>query len=172
MTRFRLLLGDITQVQAEAIVNSTSASLLEGGPVHEAIHRAAGPGLAEECSTLKRLAVGEAVATRGHELDARFVLHTVPPTWMGGGRHELDLLENCYKSCLQKAADLGVKTIAFPSLGAGPQPQIPLEASAPRVVHTLQMWVQEHALPEQVLFVCIEPTTFQIHQRALREMLP
>lgn len=172
MTRFRLLLGDITQVETDAIVNSTSSSLQGGGPVHEAVHRAAGPGLARECAGLQHCPPGEARVTAGYNLRAPFVIHTVPPTWMGGHRNELDILAECYKSCLHLAETRGLKSVAFPSLGSGPQPQIPLESAAPVVMRTLVQWVDQHELPEQVLFVCMDPGTFQIHQRALREMLP
>lgn len=172
MTRFRLLLGDITQVQVEAIVNSTSFTLLEGGPVHEAIHRAAGPALAEECLGIRGCPTGEARVTAGYNLPSDFVIHTVPPTWMGGALNELHTLAACYKSCLHLAEIRGFQSVAFPSLAAGSQPQIPLEEAAPVVVRTLLQWVDQHDLPEQVYFVCLEPRTFQIHQRALREMLP
>ncbi len=172
MTRFRLLLGDITQVEVEAIVNSTDTSLRAGGPVHEAVHRAAGPGLAQECRHIPGCPAGEARVTGGHDLPSPYVIHTVAPTWMGGRQHELNTLANCYRSCLHLAEKRGFQTIAFPSIGAGQQPQIPLDEAAPVVVRTLLQWVDQHDLPEQVIFVCLDPATFQIHQRILREMLP
>lgn len=172
MTRFKLQLGDITTMHVDAIVNSTDSSLLDGGPVHSAVHRVAGPALLDECEQLKGCPVGEARITSGYQLPASFVIHTVAPTWVGGHRSEKELLANCYRNCLRLAEARGLKTIAFPSLGSGLQPQIPLDVAAPVVVRTMLDWTQSHALPEQVLFVCIEPTTFQIHQRVLREMLP
>lgn len=172
MTRFKLQLGDITQMQVDAIVNSTDTSMAAGGPVHKSVHAAAGPRLAMECAQIRQCPVGEARITDAYDLPARHVIHTVAPTWLGGASGELDLLASCYRSCLHLAETRGLKTIAFPSLGSGLQPQIPLDQAAPVVVETLMRWVDGHEFPEQVLFVCFDTPTFQVHQRVLRAMLP
>jgi O-acetyl-ADP-ribose deacetylase len=172
MTRFRLQLGDITAMDVEAIVNSTDTTLQNGGPVHVAVHRAAGPGLLVECDTLEDCPVGEARITGGHQLRAKYVIHTVAPTWVGGGHGELETLAACYRTCLRLAEARGIHSVAFPSLGSGLQPQIPLEEAAPVVIRTLQEWLASHELPEQVVFVCFDTPTFQVHQKVLRETLP
>jgi O-acetyl-ADP-ribose deacetylase (regulator of RNase III) len=170
--RFKLQLGDITAVHAGAVVNSTGTTLLSGGPVHAAIHAAAGPGLAAECARLGGCPVGEARITGGHGLDVPFILHTVAPTWVGGDAGELDALADCYRNCLLLAEAQGIGSIAFPSLGSGLRPQIPLEQAAPVAIRTILAFLEAHPLPRQVLLVCYDATTYQIHQKTLKEALP
>lgn len=170
--RFSLQFGDITSMNVEAIVNSTDESLLIGGPVHRAIHEAAGPELADECANLGRCQVSEVRVTGGHQLSARYILHTVAPTWLGGQRGEENALISCYLNCLQEAESRGIKSLAFPSLGSGTQPQIPLEKAAPVVVKTIQDYLEHHQLPERVTLVCFDPTTYRAYQGALRDLLP
>ena len=172
MSRFMLQLGDITAMNVEAIVNSTDPSLLAGGPVHAAIHEAAGPGLAQECAALGGCPAGEVRITGAHQLPMRCVIHTVAPTWVDGHRGELKILENCYLNALRLAEARGLRSLAFPSLGSGLQPQIPLERAAPLVVRTIQDFLNNHKLPEKVTLVCIDPTTYRAYQDALRESLP
>jgi O-acetyl-ADP-ribose deacetylase (regulator of RNase III) len=114
-----LLRGDITTLQVDAIVNAANTTLLGGGGVDGAIHRAAGPGLLAECRTLGGCPPGEARLTQGYNLPARFVIHTVGPIWSGGGRGEPDVLANCYRSSLQLALDSEITTLAFPAISCG-----------------------------------------------------
>jgi O-acetyl-ADP-ribose deacetylase (regulator of RNase III) len=171
-SRFRLQFGDITSMNVDAVVNSTGPNLLSGGPVHVALHRAAGPGLAVECQGVADCPVGEARLTRGHSLAAPFVLHTVAPLWMGGGTGEPEALASCYRSCLELAEAQGIETLAFPSLGSGTEPQIPLEQAAPIAIRTILDFLDRHELPRQVLLVCFNVASFQIHQKTLKEALP
>ena len=170
--RLRLQLGDITAMRVDAVVNSTDNTLQAGGPVHVAVHRAAGPELAKECLEVGDCPPGEARITGGHSLTAPYILHTVAPIWVGGTAGELETLANCYRNCLRLAEARRIESVAFPSIGSGIQPQIPLEAAAPLAIHTILEFLGDHALPQQVTLVCFDVATYQIHQKSLKEALP
>ena len=171
-SRFKLQLGDITSMTVDAIVNSTDASLTSGGPVHVAVHRAAGPGLLAEVEALGECPPGQARLSGGHQLPSPHIIHTVAPTWMGGRDGETEALERCYVACLELAEAQGIRSLAFPSLGSGSQPQIPLEIAAPIAIRTILGFLGQHELPEQVVLVCYTIATYQIHQKILKEALP
>ena len=170
--RIQLQFGDITAMEVDALVNSTGTTLLEGGPVHKAVHEAAGPALAQACQKLEPCEPGEVRITPGYQLRAQSVIHTVAPTWMDGAHGEPEALSACYTEALKVARKQGFRTLAFPSLGSGRQPQIPLEVAAPIAIHSIQAFLEESPMPEKVFLVCFDTTAYQAYQKVLREALP
>ena len=168
MKRFSILVGDITQSDAEAIVNAANPTLLGGAGVDGAIHAAAGPELLAECRTLGGCQRGEAKLTGGYRLPAKYVLHTPGPIWHGGDHGERELLASCYRSCLELALEHGCRTVAFPSISTGVY-HFPLDLAAPIAVGAVRDFLA--ARPgafDWVTFVCFDQRTKDAYDRALR----
>ena len=166
--RIAVIAGDITQQRVEAIVNAANTSLLGGGGVDGAIHRAAGPELLAECRTLGGCATGQAKITRGYKLPARWVIHTVGPVWRDGQHGEDELLASCYRSCFALAGQHGIKTLAFPSISTGAY-GFPMDRAARIAVRETKRFLERNLSVEQVLLVCFGSDALQIYQTALAD---
>jgi O-acetyl-ADP-ribose deacetylase (regulator of RNase III) len=163
--RIEIVKGDITQQQVEAIVNAANTTLLGGGGVDGAIHRAAGPQLLEECRTLGGCPTGQAKITRGYRLPAKYVIHAVGPVWHGGDQGEDELLAGCYRNALALAAQHGVHSIAFPSLSTGAY-RFPLERAARIALTEISRFLASHALPQRVICVCFDERALVAYRTA------
>jgi O-acetyl-ADP-ribose deacetylase len=164
--RMRLETGDITRLVVDAIVNAANASLLGGGGVDGAIHRAAGPELLAECRAIGGCPPGEARLTRGYRLPARHVIHTVGPVWRGGGSGEPEILAGCYRSCLQIAQDQRFGTIAFPAIATGIY-GFPREEAARIAVAEVRAHLARSDTIERVVFVCFDDVTLGAYRAGL-----
>jgi O-acetyl-ADP-ribose deacetylase len=158
--------GDITKLDVDAIVNAANTTLLGGGGVDGAIHRAAGPELLAECRTLGGCQPGEAKLTRGYRLPARFVIHTVGPVWKGGKWHEPQILANCYRNSLQLAVDNRIKTIAFPAISCGAY-GYPIQEATRIAVETTREFLGKNDKIDKVLFVLWAEDLYEVYRRLL-----
>lgn len=167
--RIQIILGDITKQSVDAIVNAANCSLLGGGGVDGAIHRAAGPELLKECRTLNGCRTGEAKITKGYKLPAKHVIHTPGPVWHGGSHNEAELLASCYRSCLRLASENGCKTVDFPSISTGVY-HFPLDRASRIAVGTIADYLAAHPEIERVRMVCFDSRTAEYYEAALSEL--
>jgi O-acetyl-ADP-ribose deacetylase (regulator of RNase III) len=166
--RITVVLGDITKLEVDAIVNAANPSLLGGGGVDGTIHRAAGPGLLAECRTLGGCPPGEARITKGYRLPAKFVIHTVGPIWQGGDAGEEELLAKAYRSSLLLAEENVIKTIAFPAISAGAY-GFPVERASRIAVAEIRDFLEKNGTIEKVLLVCFSERAKGCYRDALEE---
>lgn len=168
MKRLEVIKGDITKVEAEAIVNAANNSLLGGGGVDGAIHHAAGPELLEECIKLNGCKTGEAKITKGYRLPAKYVIHTVGPVWYGGNRGEDEMLAACYRNSLQLAKYYGLKTIAFPSISTGVY-RFPVARAADIAIGEIKRFLEMDESLKKVQIVCFDDITYKSYENAASE---
>jgi len=168
--RIQIVEGNIVAQVVDAIVNAANTSLLGGGGVDGAIHRAAGPELLAECRTLGGCPTGEARITRGYRLAAQWVIHTVGPVWRDGRHGEPEKLANCYRNSLALAAAHEIKTLAFPSISTGAY-GFPMEQAARIAVQEVNRFLETHALPERVSLVCFGSEAYAAHSQALESLI-
>ena len=169
MKRLSIVKGDIVKAKTDAIVNAANTSLLGGGGVDGAIHRAAGPELLAECEMLHGCATGEAKITKGYKLKAKYVIHTPGPIWRGGKWGEEELLANCYKNSLALAKEYGIKTIAFPSISTGVY-RFPVEEAARIAIREILQFLKYDDSIEQVTVVCFDDQTKEAYLEAMKEL--
>jgi len=166
--RISLLECDITSLEVDAIVNAASKTLIGGGGVDGAIHRAAGKELLEECKTIGTCDTGDAKITNGYNLKAKYIIHTVGPIWTGGNSKESELLASCYKRCFKLAKEKNIKTIAFPAISTGVY-GFPKQLAARIAVKETRLALFENPYLEQVIFVCFKPETKKSYQNAMQQ---
>jgi O-acetyl-ADP-ribose deacetylase (regulator of RNase III) len=168
-TRIKIILGDITQQKVDAIINAANNSLLGGGGVDGAIHNAAGPGLLEECRTLNGCQTGQAKITKGYNLPARHVIHTVGPVWYGGSKNEKELLESCYRNCLELASKENLRNIAFPSISTGIY-GYPIELAARIALTEIMRFLKQHPTIENITIVCFGNRAYNLYNQIYNEL--
>jgi O-acetyl-ADP-ribose deacetylase len=168
--RIAVVEGDVTKQAVDAIVNAANTTLLGGGGVDGAIHRAAGPELLAECRTLGGCTTGQAKITKGYRLPAKWVIHTVGPVWRGGQHGETELLASCYESCFALAERHGIRTLAFPSISTGAY-GFPMEPAARIAATETRKFLENNPTVDKVLLVCFGPAAHSIHAAAVQEII-
>ena len=168
-SRIELVQEDITRLNVDAIVNAANNSLLGGGGVDGAIHRAAGPGLLEVCRLLGGCPTGEAKITKGFRLPARFIIHTVGPVWNGGKNDEETLLANCYRNSLKLATGYKCKTIGFPNISTGIY-KFPKEMAAQIAIREIHTYLEKNPLPQRVILTCLDPQNYLLLMKLLDDL--
>ena len=164
-TAVEIVKGDITKVTADAIVNAANKTLLGGGGVDGAIHRAAGPALLAECLTLRGCETGQAKITKGYKLPARYVIHTPGPVWRGGRSNEEELLASCYRNCLRLAKEHGLKSVAFPSISTGIY-AFPIEKASRIAYETVKSFLEENPdVFDRIIFVLFSDSDLEIYKK-------
>ena len=167
--RIEIVEGDITAMEVDAIVNAANTSLLGGGGVDGAIHRAAGPELLAETRKIGGCPTGEARVSKGYKIPAKWVIHTVGPVWSGGSRNEDLLLGNCYKNSLHAAVGIGAETIAFPSISTGVY-RFPLEKATNIALKETVNFLSNNNSVKRIIFVCFGSKAYKIYQDAIKRM--
>jgi O-acetyl-ADP-ribose deacetylase (regulator of RNase III) len=162
----KVILGDITKLEVDAIVNAANTSLLGGGGVDGAIHQAAGSELFDECRLLGGCKIGNAKLTKGYKLPARFIIHTVGPIWRGGNHGEAELLAECYRNCMQIAADRELESVAFPCISTGIY-KYPKALAGEIAVKICYEQIQKNGGPQKVIFCCFGREDYEIYQSIL-----
>jgi O-acetyl-ADP-ribose deacetylase (regulator of RNase III) len=168
MTAIELIKGDITRVKADAIVNAANTSLLGGGGVDGAIHRAAGPGLLKECRALNGCKTGEAKMTSGYNLPAKFIIHTVGPVWNGGDHGEKELLASCYRNSLWIAENTKLRSVAFPNISTGVY-GFPKPLAAEIAIREVRKFMETGQEIEKVIFVAFDEENYSLYSRLLEK---
>ncbi|MCX6335125.1 MAG: O-acetyl-ADP-ribose deacetylase [Bacteroidia bacterium] len=166
--RLEIIKGDITNLNVDAIVNAANSSLLGGGGVDGAIHKAAGPELMEECEKLNGCSMGDAKITGGHSLKAKYIIHTVGPVWHGGYKDEPEVLASCYQSSLKLAKDKKIKTVAFPGISTGVY-GFPKDLAAIIAVNETRRFLLKSSYPEKVIFVAYDDDSFEVYRKILKQ---
>lgn len=166
MKRIEIYKGDITKLKVDAIVNAANKTLLGGGGVDGAIHRAAGKELLAECRTLNGCNTGDAKITKAYNLPCRFVIHTVGPVWYGGKNNEEELLASCYKKSLELAVSNNLKTIAFPNISTGVY-RFPKDKAAKIAISEIKQFLSDNKSISKVVFVTFDKENFEIYQQNL-----
>jgi len=169
--RVDIIEGDITKQQVDAVVNAANTSLLGGGGVDGAIHRAAGPELLEETRKIGGCPTGEARVSKGYKLPAKWVIHTVGPVWKGGQKNEENLLANCYRNTLAAAKERGVKTIAFPSISTGAY-GFPLERATEIALTETKTFLESDKTLQRVVFVCFGEKVLNTYKQVAEKVFP
>lgn len=168
--RIEIIKGDITTLTTDAIVNAANSSLLGGGGVDGAIHRAAGPALLAECRQLNGCPAGKAKITGGYNLPAKYVIHTVGPVWRGGDSGESKLLAECYRNSLKLAAEHKIRSIAFPSVSTGVY-GYPVELASAIALREIKGFMEDNSTVDRVIVVCFDDETYSVYQKNYREII-
>lgn len=168
LDKIKIIEGDITKQKVDAIVNAANTTLLGGGGVDGAIHKVAGPELLDECKTLGGCPTGHAKITKGYNLQAKFVIHTVGPVWNGGKRNEDEQLANCYRNSLTLAEKHEIKTIAFPSISTGAY-RFPVERACRIAIREVKNFLERNSSIEKIFFVCFGKEVYSCYINALKE---